>query len=243
MTDPVAEGEFAEDIASITRFYEERFLPANAWATLKPHAYLCQRQRQRRIRDTLIECGLSSPERMRELDLLDVGCGGGANLSWVVELGADPARCTGVDLVEARVAAARERFARVRWLSGDFLSLDVGGPYDVVMLIAVLTSVVNPEMKRRIVDRCLSLLRPGGVFFFYDLMTKRESKGSKDYKMLTYEELEGYLGGRKPRWFKREYLRQDVAERLVKTVGVTGAELVQATGLFNLEASFAWVRG
>jgi len=233
---------FSAEHSSITRFYEERFLPANAWATLKPHPYLCQRQRQRRIRQTLIESGLGTHERMHQLDVIDVGSGGGANLAWMIELGADPTRCTGIDLVEARVAAARARFAGVRWLSGDFLSTDVGGPFDVVLLLAVLTSVVNPEMKRRIVDKCFSLLRPGGILFFYDLMTRRESAGTKDYKMLTYEEVEGYFGGRRARWFKRDLLRADVAERVMRRAGVTAAEVVQATGLWNMEASFAYVR-
>jgi hypothetical protein len=37
-------------------------------------------------------------------------------------------------------------------------------------------------------------------------------------------------------------LKESVAERLMRRYGVTVAELVQATGLFNFEASFAYVR-
>ncbi len=47
----------AEERQRIERFYTERFLPANAWSSLRPYPYLHLRQRQRRMRETLIECG------------------------------------------------------------------------------------------------------------------------------------------------------------------------------------------
>jgi 2-polyprenyl-3-methyl-5-hydroxy-6-metoxy-1,4-benzoquinol methylase len=233
---------FAEEFARIERFYTGTFLAENAWTTLKPRAYLYLRQRQRRLREALLEHGLDTPEKLRELSVLDVGSGGGTNLAWLVELGADPAHLTGVDLVAQRVETARQRLPAVRWLTGDITQTDVGGPFDLVLLVAVLTSVTSAALKRRIVERCLSLLKPGGVLFFYDLMTLREDAGTRDYKKLTYEEVAGYLGGRSARWHKRDYLRPDLAEKLTTRYGVTAAELVQATGLFNIEASFAHLR-
>jgi len=247
MTTPSDErpaGNSEDEAAAIRTFYNQKFLPQNAWWPIHPHAYLCQRQRQRRIRQSLLENGVGSLERLRALDVLEVGCGGGANLAWLVELGADPAHLTGVDLIPERIAEARRKYAGIQWLEGNFLEpgVDVGGPFDVVMLFAVLTSVVNPEMKRRIVARCFELLRAGGALLFYDLMTRREDPGTPNYKKLTYEELEGYLGGRRPRYFKRDYLRRDVAERILPRFGVLAAEMVQATGFFNIEATFAHVR-
>ena len=82
-------GAFAEELERIERFYTEQFLPANAWSTLRPHPYLYLRQRQRRMRETLLECGIDTPEKLRGLDILDVGSGGGTNLAWLIELGAD----------------------------------------------------------------------------------------------------------------------------------------------------------
>ncbi|UQA58058.1 class I SAM-dependent methyltransferase [Polyangium aurulentum] len=231
-----------EELERIERFYSQEFLPQNAWSTLRQRPYLYLRQRQRRMRDALLACGIDTTEKLRGLDVLDVGSGNGTNLAWIVELGADPARCTGVELVPQSIAAARERLPCIRWIDGDFTGADVGGPFDLVMLVAVLTSIRNVELKRRIVERCLSLLRPGGIFFFYDYMTLKEDPGSPNYKKLTYEEVEGYLGGRKPHWFKRDLLRPELAERILRRFGITAAEIVQATGLFNIEGSFAYLR-
>jgi SAM-dependent methyltransferase len=226
----------------IERFYYDDFLPSNAWTTLAPRSYLYLRQRQRRIRDTFLECGLNTPEKVRSLDVIDVGSGGGTNIAWLIELGVDPARCTGIDLLPKRVQTAQQRIPNARWIEGDATNTDVGGPFDFVMLLAVLTSVTYAPLKQQIVDKCFSMLKPGGIFFFYDVMCLREHRGGKNYKMLTYDEAEGYFRGRKARWFRRDLLKESVAERLMVRYGVTVAELVQATGLFNYEASFAYVR-
>jgi SAM-dependent methyltransferase len=236
-------GEFETDLRAIKRHYTETFLPSSPWSSLiNTHPYLVYRQRQRRIRDALVECGITTRERMRELDVLDVGCGAGSNLAWLVELGADPARLTGNDLIEDRIVEARRRFSGIRFIPGDFLRADVGGPYDVVMLLAVLTSVTNPELKRRIVERCFELLKPGGIFFFYDRVRRAETRGSAHYKVLTFRELEGYFNGRRARYFRRDLLKGSVADRIVPRFGVAIAELVQATGLFNIDGTFAYVR-
>jgi SAM-dependent methyltransferase len=231
-----------DDIERLRRYYREQFLPQNAWSTLLPRPYLYLRQRQRRLRDALLECGIDSSEKVRGLDVLDVGCGTGTNMAWLVELGADPARCAGIDLMSESVDAAKERLPGARWFVGDCTSTDVGGPFDLVVLIAVLTSVKDAALKRRIMDRCFALLRPGGVLFFYDYMTRKEDPGTANYKRLTYEEVDGYLGGRAMRWYKRDLLRSPLAERIVARHGVVAAELVQALGLFNIEGSFGYVR-
>jgi 2-polyprenyl-3-methyl-5-hydroxy-6-metoxy-1,4-benzoquinol methylase len=239
---PNAPEHFSDDLAAIRTYYEGTFLKSTAWSLLHPHAFMYMRQRQRRIRDGLAELGFADPEKIAAIDVLDVGCGPGGNLAWVAELGADPARCTGVDLVPSRIELANQRNSHMRWIAGDLLSEEVGGPYDFIMLLAVLTSVLNPALKRQLVARCFELLKPGGGLFFYDLMTVKEHPGNDVYKMLTYGEAEDYFGGRDVRWFKRDYLRADLAKKLVPRFGVPFAELVQAVGWWNIEGSFAIVR-
>jgi hypothetical protein len=52
----------------------------------------------------------------------------------------------------------------------------------------------------------------------------------------------GYLGRLRPRYWRRDYLSKRAAERLLPKVGLAGAELVQAVGLFNMDATFGYVR-
>lgn len=235
--------DFQRDLEAIKRHYVDRFLPTSRWSALiNAHPYLCQRQRHRRVREALAACGWGNAERLRELTALDIGCGSGSNLAWLVELGADPAHLTGVDLVEQRIEVARSRFSGIRFLAGDFVQTDVGGPFDLVMMLAVLTSVVNPELKRRIMKKALELLKPGGVLFFYDVVTRRPVPGTPDYQCLTFDELDAYVAPHRFHYFRRDLLKGNVAERLIPRVGVPATEIVQATGLFNLDAAFAYLQ-
>ena len=71
---PKPESEiFAEELSRIERFYNEKFLPENAWTALKPRPYLYLRQRQRRLREALLEHGLDATDKLRNLSVLDVG--------------------------------------------------------------------------------------------------------------------------------------------------------------------------
>ncbi|EYF07369.1 class I SAM-dependent methyltransferase [Chondromyces apiculatus] len=237
-------GEFDSDLEAIKRHYLERFLPTSPWASLINHQpYLYQRQRQRRLRETLLACGFGAAERLRDLKALDIGCGAGGNLAWLADLGADPANLTGIDLLEPRVDVARARFKGIRFLAGDIVETDVGGPYDLVMVLAVLTSVVNPAFKRRIMDKALSLLkRPGGILFVYDVITPRPVPGTPDYQCLTFDELDAYVAPHALRYFRRDLLKPRLANRLVPRYGVGVAEMVQALGVFNIDGAFAYAR-
>lgn len=235
-------GEYAPQLAAIRDYYEGTFLKSTAWSLLHPHALMYMRQRQRRIRDGLAALDLADPAKIGEIDVLDVGCGPGGNLAWVAELGADPKRCVGIDLVPSRIEGARSRNSNMRWIAGDLLTADIGGEFDYIMLLAVLTSITDDGLKKALIARCFELLKPGGGLLFYDLMCRRPHPGNDHYKMLTYEEAEGYFGGRETRWWRRDYLRADRAKRWVPKYGLPVAELAQAIGWWNIEASFALVR-
>lgn len=233
---------FSADLDAIRTYYEGTFLRSTAWSLLHPHALMYMRQRQRRIRGALQELGLGDPETIGDIDVLDVGCGPGGNLAWVSELGVQPDRCVGIDLVPERIEGARSRNTNMRWIAGDLLTEDVGGPFDFIMLLAVLTSILNPDLKRAIVQRCLELLKPGGGLLLYDLFSPTESPGNAHYKMLTYDELAEYVPGCAITWHKRDYLRADRAKKWVPRFGLPVTELLQSLGWWNLEASFALIR-
>jgi len=130
-----------DEIRSIQAFYTRTFLPNNPWVTIAPHPYLCLRQRQRRLRETLIATGFDSPESLSTLRALDVGCGNGGNLAWLMELGAKPENLVGIDLVDARVDVAKSRNSAIRWLAGDIVTTEIEGPFNFVLLVGVLSSL------------------------------------------------------------------------------------------------------
>lgn len=52
---------------------------------------------------------------LSQAKILDLGCGSGAELARLVELGADPANVQGADILPARIQAAREQYPQLHF--------------------------------------------------------------------------------------------------------------------------------
>jgi SAM-dependent methyltransferase len=93
--------------------------------------------------------------RGEPLRILDVGCGIGWLAATLTEFG----EVTGTDLSEKSVSAGRAQYPDVRFVAGDFETVDVGGSFDLVLSADTISHVAD---HRRFVDRMATLLRPGG---------------------------------------------------------------------------------
>lgn len=102
------------------------------------------------------------------LRVLEVGCGSGYFLSRFLDYGAGEA--TGIDLMEDRVAIARERDSRLELVAGDASELPwPDASFDLVTQFTCLSSVLDPELRRRIAGEMWRVLRPGGAVVSYDM--------------------------------------------------------------------------
>jgi SAM-dependent methyltransferase len=103
------------------------------------------------------------------LRALDVGCGGGWWLRTLLRWGARPEHLIGIDLLPEAVAAARtvHPAVRIARASADRLPFP-DNAFDLVSQFTVVSSVLDPVMRRRIADEMVRVLRPGGVVLWYD---------------------------------------------------------------------------
>lgn len=134
---------------------------------LRPEVMLARQERERAL-IALLRRHLRRP--LRELDVLEVGCGSGDNLLELLRLGADPARLVGSELLPARVAAARARLpAALVVHEGDALALPLpAASFDLVLQVTVFSSLLDDAFQQRLAERMWHWLRPGGALVWYD---------------------------------------------------------------------------
>ena len=98
----------------------------------------------------------------------EVGCGAGYFLSRFLDYGAG--RASGIDLMEDRVALARERDPRLELVAGDASELPwEDETFEVVSQFTCLSSVLDPEVRRAIASEMWRVLAPGGALVSYDV--------------------------------------------------------------------------
>ena len=116
--------------------------------------------------------------------ILEVGSGTGAELAWLLELGATPSRLVGVDLLPDRVATARRRFPDLDFRQGNAEHLDyASGEFDLVLALTVFSSILEPEMAANVASEIVRVLRPDGALLWYDV--RYDSVSNRNVRAVT----------------------------------------------------------
>lgn len=112
---------------------------------------------------------VASRTRLRDANVVDVGCGGGILAEGMAARGA---RVTGIDLAEAALSVARmhmiETGMRVdyRCIAAEDLAREAPGAADAVTCMELLEHVPDPAA---LIAACARMVRPGGDLFFSTL--------------------------------------------------------------------------
>jgi len=137
------------------------------YSVLKPDVWQTLQERQRALLALFARIGWSDLAGKR---LLEVGCGGGANLLELLRLGFAPEHLSGVELLPERHAQARRTLPEALALhAGDALQLDLpAGSQDAVFVSTVFSSLLDNDFQQRLADAMWRWAKPGGGVLWYD---------------------------------------------------------------------------
>jgi len=160
----------------------------------------------------LVAAGLES--RLRELSVLDFGCGNarwfGRWLAW----GADPALLTGVDVRKDALVGARETFPMCRFQDAVPGSLPFpDATFDVVSQNVVFSSILDPALRQRSASEICRVLKPGGVLLWCDFVFN--SPGNPNVRGVPVREAKALFGTLTHVRTERVVLAPPLARRIV----------------------------
>lgn len=152
----------------IARAYQDLESRAGArWSQTNRGNHAIFAERRKRIVQLLDRMGWIP---LGERDVLDVGSGGGGMLASLRDLGAEPRRMVGVDLLPDRVATARKTFPDIDFRQGNAEKLDFSdASFDLVLAFTIFSSIFDASMARNVASQITRVLRPGGALLWYDL--------------------------------------------------------------------------
>ena len=149
----------AERYARRTASDRYSLLKRDVWQTLQ--------ERQRALLALFVRIGWSDLSNKR---VLEVGCGGGANLLELLRLGFAPEHLSGAELLPERHAQARHVLPEVLDLhAGDALQLALpAASQDAVFVSTVFSSLLDGAFQQRLADAMWRWVKPGGGVLWYD---------------------------------------------------------------------------
>jgi SAM-dependent methyltransferase len=160
------EGAGHDEARVVAERYARRDV-GDRYSPLRPEVWQAQQERQRALLRLLAR---HARRPLAELDVLEVGCGDGANLLELLRLGFDPARLVANELLPERVASARRRLpAAVTLWAGDATQLPLDSArFDIVLQSTVFSSLLDDAFQQRLAARMWAWLKPGGAVLWYD---------------------------------------------------------------------------
>lgn len=149
--------------------YEERKRRLAGSDTYSPYnpsvIYSLQRRKQETLK-LLREAGIVG---LKELSLLEIGCGSGGVLLEYLGYGADPDRMHGIDLLPSRLLDAHQRLPHAGLSCADGQSLPYPSSFfDLVLQYTAFSSVLDERVRINMAREMVRVLRPSGKILWYD---------------------------------------------------------------------------
>jgi SAM-dependent methyltransferase len=167
-----------EEIQRIVKTYHRRDADGldARYSLTWPAVYMASQERERLLLKWIRFSGIAPASDKR---LLEIGCGGGANLLWLLRAGFFPENLVGNELIPARIQAARNVLpARIRLLEGNALELDIPpDSFDIVFQSVVFTSILDAHLKSEIAAAMWKWVKPGGGVLWYDFVFDNPHNG------------------------------------------------------------------
>lgn len=151
-------------------------------------------------------CGLTIPDGLEGLKVLDLGCGSGRDVYIASQLVGEQGQVVGLDMTDEQLDVAQRyidhhtevfgyKTSNVRFIKGNIDSLGMlgleKGSFDLIISNCVINLVEN---KQQVLKDIYELLKPGGEMYFSDVYSDRRiPKSLQQHEVLWGECLSGAL--------------------------------------------------
>ena len=162
--------EFKKELDEIKKRYARRkSVPENLYNPLNTDV-IFRRQEFERTLIKILKDNYSF--NLKNLKLLEIGCGVGSNLSKFIELGFEPKNIIGNELILERVISARKILPKeVNIIEGNALELSFPSKtFDIVFQSTVFSSILDINFRKTLAFKLWNFTKPNGGILWYDFI-------------------------------------------------------------------------
>ncbi len=160
-----------DEVQKIIERYNKRknSLPSGRYDFLNPWVYMNELEKECAIIRIFNKVGMND---LKSKNLLEIGCGNGANLLWFIRIGFSPHLLVGNELLPERAQIANNNTPKgLNIITGN--ALDIHYPensFDIIYQSMVFSSILDDEFTQRLAQKIWSLIKVGGGILWYDFI-------------------------------------------------------------------------
>ncbi len=157
------------DITRLKIEYEDRkhrFANKDVYSWFNQANLFTLQQRQRIVLAALQKKGITN---LPDLNIFEMGCGGGGVLTEFLNFGASPHNLYGMDLLADRLTHAKSQLPASYFVNADGQNIPFSShSFDLILQYTALSSILDPQLRQRIATDMLRVLKPNGIILWYD---------------------------------------------------------------------------
>jgi len=213
------------DLERMKIFYESR--KKDTWSIFNCYPYWLDCKQTRMLTKIL------NFSNLEKNTLLDIGAGEGNFLFKMLSLGIEYKNITAIEYLENRYKKLVKKLPHIKSINDNFLRVELEEKYDIVTLMAVLTSITDNEIRYAILDKGLKSMSSNGMLILYDYFDNNEKFLNDDYRALSLSKVEELAKEYHIQVYKNVYIKSKYAKGLCKLRLQSLIPFIESLKIFN----------
>jgi len=172
-------------LKNLEEFYTLRNKKGNYWSLNNCHSFYFYCKQQKWFLKIIEQYRI----KKETSKVLDIGAGKGDFLLFLIKLGFKPQNITAVEYLPQRFDELQQKLPHIKSINADFLEIDFEDRYDLITMLAVLTSLTDNTIRYKMFEKALHLLTNNGFLILFDYFNDKEILINKYYRTLSLKKL------------------------------------------------------
>lgn len=223
-----------DDLERMKVFYDNK--AKDEWSVFNCYPFFLD------CKQTYIMTKILNNANLKESTFLDIGAGEGNFILKMISFAIQQKNITAIEYLKDRYDILTEKLPNIETINDDFLNVKLGNKYDIITLMAVLTSITDNEIRYSILEKSLNYISEDGMVILYDYFAEDEKFLNENYRTLSLNKIKQIAKHHQVKVYNNVYIKSKYAKGLCKLGLQSFIPLVESLKIFNDSYHFVVIK-
>lgn len=223
-----------DDLARMKVFYDTKV--KDEWSVFNCYPFFLN------CKQTYLMTKILRMFNLQESSFLDIGAGEGNFILKMISLGVKPQNIAAIEYLKDRYDLLSEKLPNIEAFNDDFLNVRLAKKYDIITLMAVLTSITDNKIRYNILEKSLNYMSEGGMLILYDYFDEDEIFLHENYRTLSLNKIKQIANKHQVKVYTNVYIKSKYAKGLCKLGLQSFIPLIESLKILNDSYHFVVIK-